>query len=175
MTAGPRARTLQLPSSFQEINTVFYERGWTDGLPIVPPTENAVAEMLAWTDRDPLEVVGVLPPRQGEATVEKIAVNAVMAGCLPQYLPVVITAIRAICDERFNPDGVQATTHPVAPLLIVNGPLARELSINGGYNCFGQGTRANATIGRAIRLIMMNVGGGLPGSGDRSTQGSPAK
>jgi hypothetical protein len=172
---GPRARTLQLPSSFQEINTVFYERGWTDGLPIVPPTENAVAEMLAWTDRDPLEVVGVLPPRQGEATVEKIAINAVMAGCLPQYLPVIIAAIQAICDERFNPDGVQATTHPVAPLLIVNGPIGRELNINSGYNCFGQGSRANATIGRAIRLIMMNVGGGLPGSGDRSTQGSPAK
>ena len=96
--AGPRARTLPLPDSFQEINTVFYERGWTDGLPIIPPTENAVAEMLRWTDRDPLDVIGVLPPRQGEATVEKIAVNAVMAGCLPQYLPVLIAAITAIAD-----------------------------------------------------------------------------
>ena len=173
--AGPRAKMLHLPDSFQEINTVFYERGWTDGLPIIPPTENAVAEMLRWTDRDPLDVIGVLPPRQGEATVEKIAVNAVMAGCLAQYLPVLIAAITAIADPEFNPDGVQATTHPVAPLLIVNGPIARELQINSGYNCFGQGFRANATIGRAIRLVLMNVGGGLPGSGDRSTQGSPAK
>jgi hypothetical protein len=173
--AGPRARTLQLPDSFQEVNTTFYERGWTDGLPIVPPTEAAVAEMLRWTDREPLDVVGVLPPRQGQATVEKIVINAVMAGCLPQYLPVLIAAITAIADPEFNPDGVQATTHPVAPLLIVNGPIARELQINSGYNCFGQGFRANATIGRANRLVMMNVGGGLPGSGDRSTQGSPSK
>ena len=175
MSAGPAARSFQLPSSFQEINTVYYERGWTDGLPIVPPTDSAVAEALVWTDHDPLDVVGVLPPRQGEATVEKIAINAVMAGCLPQYLPVVIAAIQAIADPRFNPDGVQATTHPVAPYLIVNGPIARELQINSGYNCFGQGARANATIGRAIRLVLMNVGGGLPGSGDRATQGSPSK
>ncbi len=175
MSAGPSARTLQLPESFQEINTVFYERGWTDGLPIIPPTEAAVAEMLRWTDREPLDIVGILPPRQGETTVEKIAINAVMAGCRPQYLPVLIAAIAAIADPGFNPDGVQATTHPCAPFLIVNGPIARELQINGGYNCFGQGFRANATIGRAVRLVLMNVGGGLPGSGDRATQGSPAK
>jgi len=172
---GPSARLLQLPDSFTEVNTVFYERGWTDGLPILPPTEAAVAEMLRWTDRDPLAVVGVLPPRQGEATVEKIAINALMAGCQPQYLPVVIAAIEAIANPEFNADAVQATTHPVAPFLIVSGPIAQELQINSGYNCFGQGFRANATIGRAVRLIMMNVGGGLPGSGDRSTQGSPAK
>jgi hypothetical protein len=172
---GPRARTLQLPDSFLEVNTHYYERGWTDGLPIVPPTEAAVAEMLRWTDRGPIEVVGVLPPRQGEATVEKIAINAVMAGCRPEYLPVLIAAITAIADPEFNPDGVQATTHPCAPLLIVNGPIGRELQINSGYNCFGQGFRANATIGRAVRLVLMNVGGGLPGSGDRATQGSPAK
>ncbi|MHB8578172.1 MAG: hypothetical protein ACYDCQ_22910, partial [Dehalococcoidia bacterium] len=173
--AGPRAKTLRLPESFQEINTVFYERGWTDGLPIVPPSESAVAEMLRWTDRDPHEVIGVLPPRQGEATVEKIAINAVMAGCLPRYLPVLIAAITAIADPEFNLDGVQATTHPCAPFLIVSGPIARELQINSGYNCFGQGFRANTTIGRALRLVLMNVGGGLPGSGDRATQGSPAK
>ncbi|MER3419161.1 MAG: hypothetical protein C4290_00950 [Chloroflexota bacterium] len=117
----------------------------------------------------------MLPPRQGEATVERIAINAVMAGCRPEYLPVVIAAVEAMADPDFNLDGVQATTHPVAPLVIVNGPAARELGINCGYNCYGQGTRANATIGRAIRLILMNIGGGLPGTGDRSTQGSPAK
>jgi hypothetical protein len=98
-----------------------------------------------------------------------------MAGCRPEYLPVILAAIEALADPLFNLDSVQATTHPVAPLIVVNGPIARELSINGGYNAFGQGVRANVTIGRAVRLVLMNVGGGLPGSGDRATQGSPAK
>jgi hypothetical protein len=175
VSRGPAARTLELTDSFAEINAQYYDRGWTDGLPIVPPTEDAVAEMLRWTDRDPLDVLGVLPPRQGEATVQKVAVNAVMAGCLPRYLPTVIAAVLAVADPDFNPDGVQATTHPCAPLLILNGPIARELEVNSGYNCYGQGFRANATIGRALRLVLMNIGGGLPGTGDRSTQGSPAK
>ena len=176
MTAShSRARTLQVEDSLTEINDLFYERGWTDGLPILPPTEAAVAEMLRATDRETGEVIGVLPPRQGEATVERIAINAVMAGCLPIYLPVVIAAVQAVADPAFNLDAIQATTHPVAPLLVLNGPAARELAINSGYNAFGQGFRANATIGRALRLVLMNVGGGLPGSGDRSTQGSPAK
>jgi hypothetical protein len=131
--------------------------------------------MLEGTDRDRDEVIGVLPPRQGEATVEKIAINAVMAGCLPEYLPVVIAAAEAVAQPDFNLDGVQATTHPVAPLIVVNGPLAKRLAINSGYNCFGQGFRANATIGRALRLVLMNVGGGTPGAGDRATQGSPSK
>ena len=170
-----RARLIDLDDSFAEINETFYERGWTDGLPIVPPTEQAVAAMLRGTDRDPEEVIGVLPPRQGEATIERIAVNAVMAGCLPEYLPVVIAAVEAVAQPAFNLDGVQATTHPVAPLIVVNGPLAKRLAINSGYNCYGQGFRANATIGRALRLVLMNVGGGIPGSGDRSTQGSPSK
>jgi hypothetical protein len=119
--------------------------------------------------------VGVLPPRQGEATIERIAVNAVMAGCRPEYFPVVLAAIEALADPKFNLDSVQATTHPVATLLVVNGPIARTLGIQAGYNAFGQGFRANVTIGRAVRLVLMNVGGGLPGSGDRATQGSPAK
>src|SRR5204862_1071512 len=140
-----------------------------------PPTDVAVAAYLCWTARDPVEVLGVQPPGQGEATVERIAINAVMAGCKPESLPVVITAIEALADPLFNLDSVQATTHPVAPLIVVNGPIAREIGLNGGYNCFGQGFRANVTIGRAVRLVLMNVGGGLPGSGDRATQGSPAK
>ena len=119
--------------------------------------------------------MAVLPPRQGEATVERIAINAVMAGCRPEYLPVIITAVEALADPLFNLDSIQATTHPVAPLIIVNGPIAKEVGINAGYNAFGQGFRANLTIGRAIRLLLMNVGGGLPGTGDRATQGSPAK
>ena len=172
---GTRARLLDIEDSFVEINETFYERGWTDGLPIVPPTDEAVSAMLAGTDRDRDEIIGVLAPRQGEATIEKVAINAVMAGCLPEYLPVVIAAVEAVAQPEFNLDGVQATTHPVAPLIIVNGPLARRLGINSGYNAFGQGFRANATIGRALRLVLMNVGGGIPGSGDRSTQGSPSK
>ncbi len=174
-TTGPAAKTFRLDGSYTAINRVYQERGWTDGLPIVPPTDELVREFLRWTDRDPLDVVAVLPPRQGEATVERIAVNAVMAGCRPEYLPVIVTALEALADPGFNLDSIQATTHPVAPLIIVNGPIARELEINAGYNAFGQGVRANMTIGRAVRLLLMNVGGGLPGTGDRATQGSPAK
>jgi hypothetical protein len=172
---GPGAKTFHLEDSYPAINRLYQERGWTDGLPIVPPTAEAVAECLRHTDREPRELIAVLPPRQGEATVERIAVNTVMAGCRPEYLPVVITAIEALADPAFNLDSIQATTHPVAPLMIVNGPIARELGINGGYNAFGQGFAPNLTIGRAVRLVLMNVGGGLPGTGDRSTQGSPAK
>jgi hypothetical protein len=174
-TLGPEARTFVFDGAHEAIDPLYQERGWTDGLPIVPPTAAAVREALRWTDRDPREVVGVLPPRQGEATVEKIAANAVMAGCRPEYFPVVLAAVDALADPLFNLDSVQATTHPVAPLVVVNGPIARELGINAGYNAFGQGVRANVTIGRAVRLVLMNIGGGLPGSGDRSTQGSPAK
>jgi hypothetical protein len=172
---GPAATTFVFPGRHEEIDAHYQERGWTDGLPIVPPTEAAVHAFLRQTDRDPREIVGALPPRQGEATVERIAANAVMAGCLPKYFPVVLAAIEALADPLFNLDSVQATTHPVAPLIVVNGPIAREIGLNSGYNAFGQGFRANMTIGRAVRLVLMNVGGGLPGTGDRATQGSPAK
>jgi hypothetical protein len=174
-TLGPAAKILEFPGGWEDVDADYQARGWTDGLPIVPPTETRVGEFLKFTRRDPREIVGVLPPRQGEATVEKIAANAVMAGCKPEYMPVIVAAIEALADPLFNLDSVQATTHPVAPLIVVNGPIARQLEINGGYNCFGQGFRANVTIGRAVRLVLMNVGGGLPGSGDRATQGSPAK
>ncbi|HEV8438026.1 MAG TPA: hypothetical protein VGT40_08030 [Methylomirabilota bacterium] len=172
---GPAAKTFVFSGGYQEVDGYYQERGWTDGLPIVPPTADAMAEFLRWTDRPARDVVAVLPPRQGEATVERIAVNAVMAGCRPEYLPVIIAAIEALADPLFNLDSIQATTHPVAPLLIVNGPIAAEIGLNAGYNAFGQGFRANATIGRAMRLVLMNLGGGLPGTGDRATQGSPAK
>ncbi len=172
---GPAATIFAFPDGWEAIDAHYQERGWTDGLPIVPPTEDAVAEFLTQTDRDPREIVGVLPPRQGEATVEKIAANAVMAGCRPEYFPVVLAAIEALADPLFNLDSIQATTHPVAPLIVVNGPIVQAIGLNAGYNAFGQGVRANLTIGRAVRLVLMNVGGGLPGTGDRSTQGSPAK
>ncbi len=172
---GPAATIFTFPGAFEEIDGHYQERGWTDGLPIVPPTERRVHEFLKQTPRDPREVVGVLPPRQGEATIEKIAVNAVMAGCRPEYFPVVLAAIEALADPLFNLDSVQATTHPVATLLVVNGPIGRALGLQAGYNSYGQGFRANVTIGRGVRLVLMNVGGGLPGRGDRATQGTPAK
>jgi len=172
---GPAATIFTFPGAFEEIDAHYQERGWTDGLPIVPPTETRVHEFLKQTARDPREIVGVLPPRQGEATIEKIAANAVMAGCRPEYLPVILAAIEALADPLFNLDSVQATTHPVATLLVVNGPIARAIGLQAGYNAFGQGFRANVTIGRAVRLVLMNVGGGLPGRGDRATQGTPAK
>jgi hypothetical protein len=174
-TLGPAARTLKVGGGYSAINRHYQDQGWTDGLPIVPPTEDDLRAFLRYTDRAPREVVAVLPPRQGEATVERIAINAIMAGCRPEYLPVIVAAGEALADPVFNLDSIQATTHPVAPLIIVNGPIAKELGINAGYNAFGQGFRANVTIGRAIRLLLMNVGGGLPGTGDRATQGSPAK
>jgi hypothetical protein len=159
----------------ETIFQLFQARGWADGLPFIPPKEERVARMLSYADRAPKEVVAVLPPRWGEATVEKIAVNAVMAGCLPQYFPVVMTAISAIAEKSFNLYAVQATTHPCSPLILVNGPLAQELNINGRYNALGQGWRANATIGRAVRLVMLNIGGGGPGVLDRATLGQPGK
>jgi hypothetical protein len=173
--SGPAAKVFRLKGDYSAINRHYQGQGWTDGLPIVPPTQADVREFLRFTDRDPREVVAVLPPRQGEATVERIAINAVMAGCRPEYLPVLVTVVESLADPAFNLDSIQATTHPVTPLIIVNGPIAREIGINGGYNVFGQGFRANLTIGRAIRLLLMNVGGGLPGTGDRATQGTPAK
>jgi hypothetical protein len=172
---GSAASVFNFPGAHEEIDALYQERGWTDGLPIIPPTDAAVGEFLRWTDRHPREVVGILPPRQGEATVERIAANAVMAGCLPEYFPVILAGLEALADPLFNLDSIQATTHPVATLLVVNGPIGREIGLNAGYNAFGQGFRANVTIGRAVRLVLMNVGGGLPGTGDRSTQGNPAK
>jgi len=160
---------------FSHAVELFYAKGWTDGLPILPPTEEKVEAMLRAVERDPGEVVGLVAPRFGKATLEKIAINAVMAGCLPEYFPVVVAAVEAATDEAFNLNGVQATTHVSAPLLIVNGPVRRALDINGGPNCFGQGWRANATIGRALRLVLINLGGGYPGRTDKACLGHPGK
>ena len=161
--------------SLEAVNNLFLEKGWSDGLPIVPPTEEAVGKMLAATHRDPQDVIAALPPRRGDATVEKIAINAVMAGCMPEYLPLIVAAVEALGEETLNLYGVQATTHPASLLVIVNGPLAKKLDINCKSGAFGPGWRSNATIGRAIRLILMNIGGAFPGKTDMSTQGQPAK
>jgi len=157
------------------IDDEFDDRGWSDGLPVVAPTRERVDAMLAATGRHRHDVLGTMPPRQGVVSLEILAVNAVMAGCRPEYLPVVIAAVEAMLDPEFNLFAVQATTHPCAPCVIVNGPIAIELGINARYGAFGPGVRANATIGRAIRLVLLNVGGGAAGILDRSTQGQPAK
>lgn len=166
---------LEIADDFQAVNEAYIERGWSDGLPIVPPTIERVEAMLAWCDRPWHEPVAKIPPRWGEATPVRLAANAVMAGCLPEYFPLFLLAIEALCTEKFNLYGLQTTTHLCAPLLVVNGPVARELDINAGHNAFGPGWRSNATIGRAIRLALLNIGGGKPGSGDMATFGSPAK
>ena len=175
--AAQDGRFLELPVSldFEEANEALYRMGLTDGLPVIPPTPDRVARMLEGLRRDPAESLGALGPGYGQATIEKIAVNAVMAGCRPEYLPVVVAAVAAMTASEFNLYGVNATTHPVSPMLLINGPIAQELRINSGYNCMGQGWRANATIGRAIRLVLVNIGGGRPGEGDRATHGTPAK
>ncbi|MBI5969061.1 MAG: hypothetical protein HY882_14545 [Deltaproteobacteria bacterium] len=163
------------PTSLEAINKLVYGRGWTDGLPIIPPAEERVKEMINHWGWNPQEIIGLLPPKRGEASVEKIAINAVMAGCMAEYLPVVIAATKAMIQKDFNLYGLQTTTHLCTVLVLVNGPLADELGINSGYNAMGQGNMANATIGRAIRLVLTNIGGASPGILDRATFGSPAK
>lgn len=175
MIQGLTSEKVQVADSAEAVSNMFFEKGWSDGLPIIPPTEEAVERMLAGTNRDPADIVVDIPPRWGKATVEKIAINAVMAGCLPEYLPLIIAAVTAMCEESLNLRGVQATTHPASPLLIVNGPIGKKLDINSKSGAFGPGWRCNATVGRAIRLILMNIGGALPGKTDMSTQGQPCK
>ena len=169
-----RSRRISLGTMEDEIEATF-ARGWSDGLPVVPPTPERVLRMLGGTTREPQEVVAVVPPDLIECTVEKVAVNAVMAGCRPEYLPVVLAAVEAACTEAFNIHGVLATTYFVGPVVIVNGPIAREIGMNSGVNALGQGNRANATIGRALQLVIRNVGGGRPGEIDRATLGNPGK
>lgn len=152
-----------------------FDRDWTDGLPVVPPTEARVARMLEGTTRSPDEVVVLAPPNLVECTVEKVAVNAVLAGCRPEYLPVVLAALEAVCTDEFNMHGVLATTMSVGPILVVNGPIAREIGMNSGINVLGHGNRANSTIGRAVQLVLRNVGGGAPGGVDRGTLGHMGK
>jgi hypothetical protein len=172
---GEAAATFEAADDLDAINRLYREKQWSDGLPIVPPTRERVERMLAATQRGPHEIVANVAPGYGAATVERIAINCVMAGCDPAYLPVLIAATEAVADPSFNLQGIQATTNPVAVWVIVNGPYARSLDVNARFNCLGQGAWANATIGRAMRLILQNIGGALPGEMDRATQGQPAK
>jgi len=150
-------------------------QGWGDGLPMIPATPERVAAMLAGTARAAGDLVAILPPRLGRATVERVAVNAVLAGARPEHLPVILAAVEAVAQPVFNLQAIQTTTHPCSPLIIVNGPIAARLGINGGGNALGQGHRANAVIGRALRLVLQNAGGARPGREDRATQGHPGK
>ena len=145
-----------------EVSRLFDLRGWTDGLPIVAPTTGRVEEMLDYAPLSRDSVIGELEPLKGQATVEKLAINAVMAGCRPDYFPILIAAVEAISEPEFNLRGVQTTDENVTPLILVNGPIARQIGMNDGFGCLGPGWRPNATIGRALRLIMQNIGGGWP-------------
>ena len=170
-----RAALVEVPDELEELNRFFHERRWGDGMPVVPPTAERVERMLRHTRRAPTDIVASIAPVFGPATVERVAINAVMAGCYPEYLPVLLAAAEAVSAPEFNLQSIQTTTNPVTPWLIVNGPIARKLNINSGTNCLGPGTWANATLGRALRLILQNIGGGLPGDMDRATQGQPGK
>jgi hypothetical protein len=169
-----RSRRVEIATLEDEAEALF-DRGWTDGLPVVAPTEARVLRMLAGTTRAPDEVVAVVPPDLVECTVEKVAINAVMAGAKPEYLPVILAALEAACTDEFNIHGVLATTMPVGPVIIVNGPIRSAIGMNSGGNVLGQGNRANLAIGRALQLVIRNVGGGRPGGVDRAAHGNPGK
>lgn len=160
------------PSAFLD----FAERqGWGDGLPLIPPTADSVQAMLDTVVESPATIVGVVEPRRGEATVEKIAINAVMAGCRPDYFPAVVAAVQATCDPRFNLYALNTTTCCATPAVMINGPARHALGIECGYSCLGHNGRANATIGRALRLVMRNIGGSIPGAVSKSTFGQPGR
>jgi hypothetical protein len=173
--AHERAASFEAADDFDAINRLYRERRWSDGLPIVPPTAERIERMLQGTRRARHEVVARVAPGFGAATVERIAINAVMAGCEAEYLPALIAATEAVAEEKFNLQGIQATTNPVAVWVIVNGPAARRLGVNASFNCIGQGAWPNATLGRAMRLVLQNIGGALPGEMDRATHGQPGK
>ena len=169
-----QARKIELAES-EDIMEACFERGWSDGLPLVPPTPLRVTRMLSSTDRSADEIVGSVPPDNRPCTIEKIAINAVMAGCKPDYLQVVIAALKAALKDEFCMHGLLCTTYFSTPVMIVNGPITKQIGMNSGVNALGQGNRANATIGRALQLIVRNVGGGIPGGIDRATLGNPGK
>jgi len=171
---GLQAREIEIGDAEDPIEAC-YERGWSDGMPVVPPTRARVLRMLQGTTRKPDDVIGMVPPDLVPCTVEKVAINAVLAGCKPEYMPVVLAAVEAALIDEFGMHGLLCTTMFAGPVVIVNGPVARRIGINSGVNALGQGTRANATIGRTLQLVVRNVGGGRPGEIDRATLGTPGK
>jgi hypothetical protein len=174
-SANDHQPVLEIDDDLEAMQEYFEVRGWSDGLPFVPPTPERVARLVGHLGRDPGDVVCQLAPRNGEATIERIAANAVMAGCRPEDFPIVVTAVEAVAAPELNLNGIQSTTHPTAILVLLNGPVASKLGIASGPSCMGAGARANMAIGRSLRLCLLNIGGGTPGDGDRATQGTPAK
>ena len=172
---GESASRIELSGSMARINDYFHEQGWTDGLPVIPPTEDLVLEMLEASPLPAKGVLGVIPPLNGTVTVEKTAINSVMAGCSPDYFPVVLAAVKAVLQPQFNVGSITTTTGGAAPVVIVSGTVAASLGIHGGTAVFGSGHRANATIGRALRLTMRNLGGATADTMEKSTQGWPGK
>ena len=168
------SKVLEVEDAF-EANELFQRNGWTDGLPIVPPTESGVQRFLEAAGLGPADVVGVEPVRRRRITAEKIAIAAIMAGCLPEYMPVIVTVVKAMCEPEFGLHGSTASTGGSAPFIVVNGPIRAALGMNATHNVLANGSRANATIGRSIRLFLINVLGGIPGQLDRSTLGHPGK
>ena len=169
------AALVEAPEDLDAFQAWAMSEGWSDGLPVLPPTRERVDRMLGALAARRAEIVATLAPLDGRATLEAIAINAALAGAEPAHLPVIVAAVRALADPRFNLNAVQTTTHPCTPLVIVNGPLAIRLGIAGGANALGNGHRANAVIGRAVRLVAQNVGGARPGLEDRATLGHPGK
>jgi hypothetical protein len=159
--------------SFESVNDILYEKGLTDGLPVVPPTEDRIHAMLG--GREPDRVIARLAPSLADATLNRMAFCAVMAGCRPEYFPVLIAAAKAVSQPEFNLLGIQTTTGTATPLMIVNGPIIDRIGLNGGCNALGPGVRSNAVIGRALALMLRNIGGAVPGRIDLSTMGQPGK
>lgn len=169
-----QARAVELAEA-EDIMEACFERGWSDGLPVVPPTPLRVMRMLNGSDRDAAEIIGKVPPDNVPCSIEKIAINAVMAGCKPEYFPMVIASVEAALQDRFCMHGLLCTTYFSSPVMVISGPVAKQIGMNSGINALGQGNRANATIGRALQLIIRNVGGGVPGGIDRANMGNPGK
>jgi len=170
-----RSSILELPADPQALYEELYAMGVTDGFPVIPPTAERVEDFIRAAGMPAAKEIVPVPPTNAPATVEKIAINAVMAGCRPEYMPVIIAALEAMADPAFNFLGIQTTTNPVSPLIVINGPIRQQLDVNCGRNALGPGRRANATIGRAVRLVMVNVGGAIPGEVDKATLGMPGK
>ncbi len=168
------ARRVEFAALEDEFEAMF-DRGWTDGLPVIPPTEARVLKMLTGTDQDPQTIVARVPPDLNDVTIEQVAVNAVMAGAKPEYLPVILAAVQAACSDKFNMHGLLATTFFSGPIIVVNGPITKRIGMNSEGNVFGQGNRANLTIGRTLQLVIRNLGGGRPGEIDMAAHGSPGK
>lgn len=169
-----QARSVELAEA-EDIMEACYERGWSDGLPVVPPTPLRVMRMLKGSTRDASEIIGNVPPDNVACSIEKVAINAVMAGCKPEYFPLILASVEAALQDRFCMHGLLCTTYFSSPVMVVSGPIAKQIGMNSGINALGQGNRANATIGRALQLIIRNVGGGVPGGIDRATMGNPGK